>query len=651
MFMGTGSDVGKSLIVAGLARAFANKGLRVAPFKPQNMSNNAAVTEDGGEIGRAQALQARAARIPASVDMNPVLLKPESDIGSQIIIQGKASGRATARDYHALKPKLLGAVRESFARLKAQADLVLVEGAGSPAEINLRSGDIANMGFAIPERVPVVLIADIERGGAIASIVGTLAVLEPDERAAIVGCLVNKVRGDATLFDSGVAEIERRAVPCLGVIPYFARARDLPPEDSVGLEARHAGKAGAIKIRVPRLPRIANTDDLDPLAAEPDVDLAMLEPGDRVAAGQPVVVVETAKSATEIEAPAAGVLEAVHAEVGAEVGTGGLLGMIRAQGETAAPRVEAPVSVAAGRIRVSPAARRAARVRGIDLATLKPTSPSGRIKLRDLGIAAGQTAAAAPLAARVKPGGAGAPVVLLHGFAGDSSAWGPMLARLRSGATTIAIDLPGHGQSPLDWPLDSPTGPEALARAVAAHLRAAGIGEAHLVGHSLGGAVAMALAAGGQLRTRSLALLAPAGLGAQVDTDCIDGLVRATRAEALAAWLRELVADAALIDRDFLAMAMQARSRPGLLAAQRAIASNLFAQRTQLFDCRPMLARIDAPVKIVWGLADRIIPWQHAMGLSGREALHLLPGVGHLPHLEASAMSARLVDELVRSAR
>jgi len=296
MFMGTGSDVGKSLIVAGLARAFANKGLRVAPFKPQNMSNNAAVTEDGGEIGRAQALQARAARIPASVHMNPVLLKPESDTGSQVVVQGKASGRATARDYHALKPKLLGAVRESFAILKRDADLVLVEGAGSPAEINLRSGDIANMGFAIPERVPVVLIADIERGGAIASIVGTLTVLEQDERAAIAGCLVNKFRGDATLFDSGIAEIERRAVPCLGVIPYFVRARDLPPEDSVGLEQRHAGRTGTIKIRVPRLPRIANTDDLDPLAAEPDVDLAMLEQGDALPGDCDVVLLPGSKA-------------------------------------------------------------------------------------------------------------------------------------------------------------------------------------------------------------------------------------------------------------------------------------------------------------------------------------------------------------------
>ncbi len=296
MFMGTGSDVGKSLIVAGLARAFANRGLRVVPFKPQNMSNNAAVTEDGGEIGRAQALQARAARIPASVHMNPVLLKPESDTGSQIVVHGQVTERASARDYHALKPKLLGAVRDSFARLKAQADLVLVEGAGSPAEINLREGDIANMGFAIPENVPVVLIADIERGGAIASIVGTLAVLEQDERAAIVGCLINKFRGDATLFDSGVAEIERRAVSCLGVIPYFARARDLPPEDSVGLEQRHAGRAGTIKIRVPRLPRIANTDDLDPLAAEPDVDLALLEPGDALPGDCDVVLLPGSKA-------------------------------------------------------------------------------------------------------------------------------------------------------------------------------------------------------------------------------------------------------------------------------------------------------------------------------------------------------------------
>jgi adenosylcobyric acid synthase len=296
MFQGTGSDVGKSLIVAGLARAYANRGLKVAPFKPQNMSNNAAVTEDGGEIGRAQALQARACRVAASVHMNPVLLKPESETGSQVIVQGRVRGRATARDYHALKPELLGAVRDSFARIKAGADLVLVEGAGSPAEINLRAGDIANMGFALAEKMPVVLVADIERGGAIASIVGTLAVLEPDERAAIRACLVNKFRGDPALFAGGVREIEARALPCLGVVPWFEGCRDLPAEDSAGLERRHEGRAGAIKIRVPRLPRIANTDDLDPFAAEPDVDLALLEPGQALPGDCDVVLLPGSKS-------------------------------------------------------------------------------------------------------------------------------------------------------------------------------------------------------------------------------------------------------------------------------------------------------------------------------------------------------------------
>ncbi|MCZ8122255.1 MAG: cobyric acid synthase [Magnetospirillum sp.] len=296
MFQGTGSDVGKSLIVAGLARAFADRGLRVAPFKPQNMSNNAAVADDGGEIGRAQALQARAARAASSVHMNPVLLKPESETGSQVIVQGRVRGRATARDYHALKPELLGAVRDSYARLAAGADLVLVEGAGSPAEINLRAGDIANMGFARAENVPVVLVADIERGGAIAALVGTLAVLEPEERALLRACLVNKFRGDPALFDGGVREIEARALPCLGVIPFFARARDLPAEDSVGLERRHANAAGAIRIRVPRLPSIANTDDLDPFAAEADVDLALLEPGQALPGDCDVVLLPGSKS-------------------------------------------------------------------------------------------------------------------------------------------------------------------------------------------------------------------------------------------------------------------------------------------------------------------------------------------------------------------
>ncbi len=282
MFQGTGSDVGKSLVVAGLARAFANRGLHVRPFKPQNMSNNAAVTSDGGEIGRAQALQARAARVPASVDMNPVLLKPQSETGSQIVVQGKVLGAVRAAEYQSLKPQLMPRVLESFRRLAGQADLVLVEGAGSPAEINLRVGDIANMGFASAANVPVVLVGDIERGGVIASFAGTMAVLAPDERARVAGCLVNKFRGDIALFDKGRTAIETHAgIPCLGVVPWFADARLLPAEDGVALDSRYgAAKAGAIKIRVPHLPCIANFDDLDPLAAEPDVDLALLEPGE-----------------------------------------------------------------------------------------------------------------------------------------------------------------------------------------------------------------------------------------------------------------------------------------------------------------------------------------------------------------------------------
>ena len=207
MFQGTGSDVGKSLIVAGLARALVTRGLKVLPFKPQNMSNNAAVTEDGGEIGRAQALQARAARVAPSVHMNPVLLKPQSEIGAQLVVQGRVYGRASAADYQQIKPELMPFVLDSFARLKGEADIVLVEGAGSASEINLRANDIANMGFARAADVPVVLIGDIDRGGVIASLVGTKAVIDADDAALIKGFLVNKFRGDPALFANGMALI------------------------------------------------------------------------------------------------------------------------------------------------------------------------------------------------------------------------------------------------------------------------------------------------------------------------------------------------------------------------------------------------------------------------------------------------------------
>ena len=295
MLQGTGSDVGKSLLVAGLARAFTRRGLRVRPFKPQNMSNNAAVTAEGGEIGRAQALQARACGIAPSIDMNPVLLKPQSEGAAQLVVDGRVREIAAARDYRRIAPSLLPVVLAAFERLGAGADLVLVEGAGSPAEINLRVGDIANMGFAEAADVPVALVGDIERGGVIAQLVGTHALLSAAERDRLAGCIVNKFRGDLRLFDGGVAAIgERTGLACFGVVPWFADAALLPAEDSMAL-APHPSSAsrrtpsprkrgegwgeGRLRIAVPLLPRIANFDDLDPLRAEPGVELIMVRPG------------------------------------------------------------------------------------------------------------------------------------------------------------------------------------------------------------------------------------------------------------------------------------------------------------------------------------------------------------------------------------
>jgi len=307
MLQGTGSDVGKSVLLAGLARAYTRQGLRVRPFKPQNMSNNAAVTIDGGEIGRAQALQARACGTSPVVDMNPVLLKPQSESGAQIVLHGRVWGAASASEYRRLAPGLLPAVLASFSRLAESADLILVEGAGSPAEINLRDGDIVNMGFAEAADVPVVLIGDIERGGVIAQLVGTHALLSTNERALLAGYLVNKFRGDIRLFDGGITALNARTgLRCFGVVPYFAAATTLPAEDSLalaptlthpalragstlsrtageGAERSEAGEGrGPVRIAVPLLPRIANFDDLDPLRAEPGVELVF------VPAGQPL---------------------------------------------------------------------------------------------------------------------------------------------------------------------------------------------------------------------------------------------------------------------------------------------------------------------------------------------------------------------------
>jgi len=297
MLQGTGSDVGKSLLVAGLCRAFAKRGKKVRPFKPQNMSNNAAVTADGGEIGRAQALQARACGVPVTSDMNPILLKPQSEVGAQVVVHGCVRGNARATEYHALKPELLARVLESFDRLSGEAELIVVEGAGSPAEVNLRAGDIANMGFAEAAAVPVVLVGDIERGGVIAQLVGTWDLLDDADRAWLKGTIVNKFRGDPSLFDSGLTVIEdRTGLPCFGVVPHFDAARRLPAEDAVAVDTYRAETDRPIKIAVPVLPRIANFDDLDPLIAEPDVTVELARSGTALPGDADLIVLPGSKS-------------------------------------------------------------------------------------------------------------------------------------------------------------------------------------------------------------------------------------------------------------------------------------------------------------------------------------------------------------------
>lgn len=294
MIQGAGSNVGKSMLVAGIARACVRRGISVAPFKPQNMSNNAAVTADGGEIGRAQALQALACGLEPVVDMNPVLLKPESDIGAQVIVQGKRFATLKARDYGKQKHLLMPAVLESFHRLASRYDLVIVEGAGSPAEVNLRAGDIANMGFAEAANVPVILVGDIDRGGVIAQIVGTQAVLPDTDKSLIKGFAINKFRGDPQLFDQGLSIIQDMTNwASLGVIPWFADAWKLPAEDVMDVASR---KGGALKIAVPRLNRIANFDDLDPLSATPEVSVEIIEAGRPLPGDADLVLLPGSKS-------------------------------------------------------------------------------------------------------------------------------------------------------------------------------------------------------------------------------------------------------------------------------------------------------------------------------------------------------------------
>ena len=297
MLQGVGSDVGKSTLVAGLCRALVNRGVNVRPFKPQNMSNNAAVTVDGGEIGRAQALQAIAARVEPHTDMNPVLLKPQANNASQLVVHGRVRGTLGSVDFREARRSLLPEVMESYRRLEAQCDLVVVEGAGSPAEINLRAGDIANMGFARTAQVLVVLVGDIDRGGVIAAVVGTRAVLDPDDAAMIRGFLINKFRGDPALFADGYAAIETLSGwRGFGILPWLAAARRLPSEDAVVLEQGRPLTPTRKLVCCLILPRIANFDDLDPLKLEPEVEVVFIPPGAALPAEAALVVLPGSKA-------------------------------------------------------------------------------------------------------------------------------------------------------------------------------------------------------------------------------------------------------------------------------------------------------------------------------------------------------------------
>lgn len=282
MVQGCTSDAGKSTLVAGLGRWLVRKGVRVAPFKPQNMALNSAVTPDGGEIGRAQAAQAMACRIAPHTDMNPVLLKPNTDMGAQVIVQGHAIGNMEALDYHAYKRTAEAAVLESFARLRGQYEVVLVEGAGSPAEINLRANDIANMGFAEAVDCPVILIADIDRGGVFAHLVGTLALLSASEQARVKGFVINRFRGDLALLQGGLDWLEARtAKPVLGVLPYL-HGLQLEAEDALPRDLAPASAEPGLRVLVPVTPRISNHTDFDPLRVHGQVDFRFIGPGDPI---------------------------------------------------------------------------------------------------------------------------------------------------------------------------------------------------------------------------------------------------------------------------------------------------------------------------------------------------------------------------------
>ncbi|QIB34972.1 acetoin dehydrogenase dihydrolipoyllysine-residue acetyltransferase subunit [Ancylobacter pratisalsi] len=388
-------------------------------------------------------------------------------------------------------------------------------------------------------------------------------------------------------------------------------------------------------------------------------------PGDSVSAGELVVTVETAKAATEIEAPVSGILTEIRAQIGEEVAIGMVLGTIRdgaaesAAAPKAAPAVIAPVppsvlpvaspvaTLGPARVTASPLARRIAAQRGVDLSAITPSSPSGRIKLRDIDAfthahpapAAAPSLAAGGVSLTRRGIGTGTPFVFLHGFGADGFSWQPLLAMLGAGHAAMLVDLPGHGRSPANAGAASF---EDLAAAVGQALAEAGIEECHLVGHSLGGGVAIALAETGRVNARSLTLIAPAGLGPEIDGDFLDGFCRATRVESLKPWLLRLFSDPSIVSTGYVQATLKARGDE-LRRAQADLAARLFPDGTQAGEMRATLRRIAVPQKIIWGKCDRIIPMRHALGAGPEAAIHLLPNVGHMPHVEAPATVARLI--------
>ena len=412
--------------------------------------------------------------------------------------------------------------------------------------------------------------------------------------------------------------------------------------------------------------------------------------GDMVSEGDLVVTVETAKAATEIEAPASGVLSEIRAEPGVEIDVGGVLGVIGneaassdkttsddAAHATSAPQepteparsepAEPPVTSSGRRIVASPLARRVAAQRGIDLSGISPTSPSGRIRLRDVEAQGGRSTSAGPTAAPATPPptaagplsadsgslnltvrgkGIQGDIVFLHGFGGDGPSWQPLLSALGNEYRAILVDLPAHGKSA---PHDGPVSVDAIAASVAETLETAGIGAFHLVAHSLGGAVALALSGIGRLDILSLTLLAPAGLGPEIDGDFISGYSRAERVESLKPWLDRLFADPTLVTPAFVAATMGARQDAALRHAQAKLGDAVFPNGTQTGDLTTQLTTNQFPQKIVWGREDRIIPMRHAMRATGMVGLHLLEATGHMPHIEKPAAVAQLIRQNIKS--